>query len=313
MLYAIVALVVVLIDQWVKFYTAGFIHFDDAGTPLINGILSLVNVHNTGAAFSLFSGANARIYFIIITGVFTVAVIIALATKFVSGPVARWSLVLMTAGGLSNCIDRVIYGYVQDMFKFEPLPSFPVFNVADIVITVFCFLFILALFFEKDRRSKDDYDDAFSTEEEEEIEEPVRKPVSRRAAKRARVEEDEEDDEEVEPVRKPQPKPVRRTQTDPARDSLAAAEKPQFSMDFSALDDVPTSRHGSAPARPARTAQPAAAKPQAEASAPRAAQSAAPARPQAQPASRPTSRPAAKPASKDEFSLDDILAEFRDN
>ena len=80
-------------------------------------------------------------------------------------------------------------------------------------------------------------------------------------------------------------------------------------MDFSALDDVPTSRHGSAPARPARTAQPAAAKPQAEAPAPRAAQTAAPARPQAQPASRP----AAKPASKDEFSLDDILAEFRDN
>ena len=312
MLYAIVALVVILIDQWVKFYTAGFIHFDNAGAPVIPGILSLVNVHNPGAAFSLFSGGNARIYFIIITGVFTLAVIIALATKFVSGPVARWSLVLMTAGGLSNCIDRVIYGYVQDMFKFEPLPSFPVFNVADIVITVFCFLFILALFFEKDRKSKDDYDDAFSEEEdaeEEEEDEPVRKPLSRRAAKRARVEEDEEDDEEVEPVRKPQPKPVRRTQTDPARDSLAAAEKPQFSMDFSALDDVPTSRHGSAPARPARTAQPAAAKPQAEVPAPRAAQSVAPARPQAQPASRP----AAKPASKDEFSLDDILAEFRDN
>ena len=99
MLYAIVALVVILIDQWVKFYTAGFIHFDNAGAPVIPGILSLVNVHNPGAAFSLFSGGNARIYFIIITGVFTLAVIIALATKFVSGPVARWSLVLMTAGG----------------------------------------------------------------------------------------------------------------------------------------------------------------------------------------------------------------------
>ena len=307
MLYAIVALVVVLIDQWVKFYTAGVIHFENAGVPLIPGLISMVNVHNTGAAFSLFSGGNARIYFIIITGVFTVAVIIALATKFVSGPVARWSLVLMTAGGLSNCIDRVIYGYVQDMFKFEPLPSFPVFNVADIVITVFCILFILSLFFEKDRKKQDDYADAFSDDEDEEefeVEKPARKPLSRRGAKAAAIE--DEDDEEDEPVRRPQR--ARKAQAQPAEESFAApaSGKTEFSLDFGALDDVPISRHGSAgaPTPPAQTAKPAAARPQAQPAA----------RPQTQAAPRPQAqKPAPKAAVEEEFSLDDILAEFKNN
>ena len=102
----------------------------------------------TGAAFSFLSGSGARIYFIIATGVFTVLVIIALATNFISGKVSRWSLVLVTAGGLANCIDRVIYGYVQDMFKVE-LFNFAIFNVADVFITVFAIVFVLAMIFEK--------------------------------------------------------------------------------------------------------------------------------------------------------------------
>ena len=116
MLYAIVALVVVLIDQWVKFYTAGFIHFDDAGTPLINGILSLVNVHNTGAAFSFLEGA--RWFFVILCIVFCLVVIYVLVKNIVTHPVARWMAVLVMAGAIGNCIDRVVCGFVVDMFEF---------------------------------------------------------------------------------------------------------------------------------------------------------------------------------------------------
>ena len=166
MLYAIVAVLVIIADQWVKYWVAGSIPLESTGETFIPGILSLVNLHNDGAAFSWLSGGGARIYFIILTGVFTVAVLIALATKFISGPVARWSLVLVTAGGLSNCIDRVIYGYVQDMFKCE-LFNFPIFNVADIFITVFCIVFIIAILFEKDRKDEDYYYDDEVPEDEE--------------------------------------------------------------------------------------------------------------------------------------------------
>ena len=115
MLYAIIGMLVIIADQWIKFWVAGHIIVNEEVQTIIPGILSLVNVHNDGAAFGFLSGSGARIPFIILAGVFAVAVIIALATKLISGKLARWSIVLVTAGGLSNCLDRVIYGYVQEI------------------------------------------------------------------------------------------------------------------------------------------------------------------------------------------------------
>ena len=40
---------------------------------------------------------------------------------------------MIMAGGIGNCIDRILYGYVQDMFKVEFF-NFPIFNVADICV-----------------------------------------------------------------------------------------------------------------------------------------------------------------------------------
>ena len=125
MLYAIVALLAVIVDQWVKYWVAGNIPLESTVNELIPGVISVVNVHNSGAAFGFLNGGGARIPFIIICGVFTVAIIIALATNFISNPLGRWSAVFVMAGGIGNCIDRILYGYVQDMFMFEFAPNFP--------------------------------------------------------------------------------------------------------------------------------------------------------------------------------------------
>ena len=154
MLYSIVALLVVILDQAVKYWVTNTLMGYDI-VKFIPGVISLVNVPNDGAAFSLLSGGGARIYFIIVTVVFCIAVILALATNFISGRVARWSLVMVAAGGFANCIDRVIYGYVVDMFKVE-LFNFAIFNVADIFITVFAIVFALAVIFEKLEKDEDD-------------------------------------------------------------------------------------------------------------------------------------------------------------
>ncbi|EJW99932.1 signal peptidase II, partial [gut metagenome] len=74
MLYAIVALLVIIADQWVKYWVSMSISMASTGEPLIPGIVSLVNLHNDGCAFSFLSGGGARIYFIVLTGIFTVAV-----------------------------------------------------------------------------------------------------------------------------------------------------------------------------------------------------------------------------------------------
>ena len=164
MLYAIVGMLVIILDQGVKYWVTNNIMLNTVTEPLIPGVLSLVRMHNDGAAFSFLSGGGARIYFVILTGVFTVAVILALATNFINGKFGRWCLVIVTAAGLSNCLDRILYGFVVDMFKIDMF-NFAVFNVADIFITVFSLLFIFYIIFggnkEKDslKDEFDEYDD----------------------------------------------------------------------------------------------------------------------------------------------------------
>ena len=134
MLYAIVVVLVLIADQLVKYWVTANITLNSGSVELIPGILKLVNIHNDGAAFSLFPG-----YRWIFVGL-AAAVTIAIKSGF-----GRWMAVLTMAGALGNAIDRAIYGYVVDMFVIEPVKFIQVFNVADIFITVGGILFCLYL------------------------------------------------------------------------------------------------------------------------------------------------------------------------
>ena len=58
--------------------------------------------------------------------------------------------VLFFAGAIGNFIDRVMHNYVVDFFYFS-LIDFPIFNVADIYVTVAAFAMIfLGLFYYKE-------------------------------------------------------------------------------------------------------------------------------------------------------------------
>ena len=350
MLYAIIGLLTVILDQAVKYWVSMNIFPESTGRVLIPGILSLANLQNDGAAFGFLAGSNARIPFIIITGVFLVLVILALATKFISGRFARWCLVLVAAGGFSNCIDRVIYGYVQDMFKIE-LFNFPIFNVADIFITVFAILFILAVLFERqtvydddelDEEEEEEYEE--DEEEEEEEPEPVkpqRKSRKERAAEEyARKQAAEEEARERKKAAAEEARERKQAAEEEARErkKAAAAERSAAAS--------PKAKAAPAKAAPAKSAQeedifaaweqanaranaraaeerfakaapqgaPAKAAPAKAAapvkSAPAPAKAAAPAK---APAPAKAAKPAAakKPVVEEEFSLDDILAEFK--
>ena len=124
MLYAIIAILVIIADQWIKLYVTTPGNIPAEGIKLIPGFLNLRYVENTGGPFGFLSGQNFSMWFIIAAAVFVVLVIIALATKFISGPTARWSIVLVAAGGVSNAIDRLINifspvgdGHVVDIIK----------------------------------------------------------------------------------------------------------------------------------------------------------------------------------------------------
>ena len=361
MLYSIVGLLVIILDQAVKFWVSNTLFGTDV-VRFIPGVISLVNVHNDGAAFSFLSGQGARIYFIIATGVFVLLVIIALATNFIRGKFARWCLVFVAAGGIANMIDRVIYGYVQDMFKVE-LFNFAIFNVADVFITVFSILFALAMIFE--RPETDMVDVLYEVDDEDErpekaprkklfgkkdkAPEPAEdtgdaaaaaapaKDSSVRSARKSRQEKYEQEYQEykaqqraamgmknakdtrsdaVPPVSDALPEPSfdipERRRTKPAPVPVPAAQPeadPYAAWDIAnqkaqaSLADSQTSRLMGAQ-KPVEQPKAAAAP------APRPAPAAKPAEPPKAPAPKSAPKPADSD-SGDEFSLDDILAEFK--
>ena len=197
MLYSIIGILVIIFDQLVKYWVDENINYLNPSIELIPNVLSLVRVQNDGAAFSFLQGGGARIWFVALTAIFAILVVIALATNFISGRFGRWCLVFITAGGLSNMIDRVRFGYVIDMFKIE-LFDFAVFNVADIFITVFCIAFILYILFGGEKE-KDRAVDAFDEDDYEYEEE--RRSSRTRSSRRSRKDDYEEEAEALPPRR----------------------------------------------------------------------------------------------------------------
>jgi len=121
--------------------------------PLIRGFLHLIYVENTGAAFGFLAGfAGAQVLLTVVK----LVVMAAAIWYFVKLPrdarfdFVRIPLVMIVAGGVGNLIDRVRLGFVVDMFAFRFI-NFPVFNVADIYVTVGVFiLFFVVMFVVKD-------------------------------------------------------------------------------------------------------------------------------------------------------------------
>lgn len=135
----------VLFDQLTKSAAAGHLK----GQPpkvLIPGVLELYYLENSGAAFGIFQ--NATWLFIIIA----TAAVIAIAVVLIKMPVnriyrpLRILLVLVGAGAAGNLIDRFVLRYVRDFIYFS-LIDFPIFNVADIYVTVSILLLILLILF----------------------------------------------------------------------------------------------------------------------------------------------------------------------
>ena len=142
----------VVLDQAVKFWAVNTLK--DVGTiPFIKGFLDFSYAENTGAALSLFEGG--RWVFVILTCLVLIAAVIAIKKGIVHTQFGKISLYLVMGGALGNLIDRLLNGFVVDMFDFQLFGRrLFVFNVADIFVTVGGVLFIIYLFFFHDLKEE---------------------------------------------------------------------------------------------------------------------------------------------------------------
>lgn len=140
----------IAIDQIIKFIVLK--HLEPIGSiTVIDKVLSLTYVENTGAAFGSFSGYT-RVLSVFTALVLIVGLIYLLSGK-IQSKVVYWGLTLIIAGGAANLIDRVGRHFVIDYI--DPLfVKFAVFNFADILVTVGAFIVIIYLLYEIIRDSK---------------------------------------------------------------------------------------------------------------------------------------------------------------
>ena len=141
MVYAIVTVLILIADQLVKFLVTKNIPLNDY-VEAIPGLIRITNIHNYGAAFGSLSGA--RWILVAVSLVFVIAIIVLISQEIIHTTIGKWTCVMVLAGALGNCIDRVLYGYVVDMFEFE-FVNFAVFNVADVFITICGIIFCIHL------------------------------------------------------------------------------------------------------------------------------------------------------------------------
>ena len=107
---------------------------------IIKGFISFFTVHNFGAAWSIFSGK--QIFLIIFTIIFLLLMIFYYIKEKSKSYIFNISYGFILAGTFGNLIDRIFLGYVRDFINLEFM-EFPVFNIADICLTVGVGLFML--------------------------------------------------------------------------------------------------------------------------------------------------------------------------
>lgn len=140
-----IILILLVIDQATKMWALTQLQ-GSAGVSLISEVFEFQYLENRGAAFGILQ--NHRELFLIMT----VAAGALLTYFYVKMPDSgkytplRCCYVGLMAGAVGNLIDRMFRGYVIDFLYFR-LIDFPIFNVADIYVTVTVVILLLLLLF----------------------------------------------------------------------------------------------------------------------------------------------------------------------
>ena len=132
---------IIALDLVLKFVLEG------VNTTIIEGVLSFVSVHNEGASWGIFSGA--RWAFVALAVAFLIGMIlfdIFYKKKFNANGWYRVGFACVFGGIIGNLFDRIAFGYVRDFISLDFI-NFPVFNIADIVLTIGCICIVVFIVF----------------------------------------------------------------------------------------------------------------------------------------------------------------------
>jgi signal peptidase II len=124
---------------------------------VIGDFFRLTYIYNPGAAFGLHVGPMSRYVFLVLTVVCVVVLFVWFRATPVSDRLRLVAISLVTAGAIGNFIDRVRSPRgVVDFFDVGiGALRWPVFNIADIGVTIGAILLAISLW-QEDRAARQD-------------------------------------------------------------------------------------------------------------------------------------------------------------
>ena len=141
MIYIIIIILGLVLDRVSKIYAVNnFIE-----NPIEGPFINLTYLENRGAAFGILQ--DKRIFFLIITIAIVCYLLYYFYKSYKTNPtILNTALAMIISGALGNFYARFVNGFVVDFLEFSFF-SFPVFNVADIFVTLGCGLMIVYIIF----------------------------------------------------------------------------------------------------------------------------------------------------------------------
>lgn len=141
MIYILIVIIGLVLDRLSKVYAVkNFIV-----SPIQGSIINLTYLENRGAAFGILQ--DKRLFFLLITIAIVCYLLYYFYKSYKTNPmILNISLSMIISGALGNFYDRFVNGYVVDFIEFSFF-SFPIFNVADIFVSIGCALMIIYIIF----------------------------------------------------------------------------------------------------------------------------------------------------------------------
>jgi len=134
----------VALDRAVKWFEVAGIGVGQT-VEAIPGVLNLSHVQNRGVGFGLLEGV---VWVPILIAVLVCAAIACAYLRLRPLPkLVAVALGLLGAGAIGNLIDRLFFGHVIDLFEIAFI-RYPVFNIADSMVTVGSILLVFWLLFK---------------------------------------------------------------------------------------------------------------------------------------------------------------------
>ena len=152
-LMVVIAALVVVLDRLSKLWVEAHIKLGGA-IKVIPNVFRITHVLNTGAAFSMFEGANSpALVRNMLVGFSVLAVLVVLGLLWKMGRTVTMTSValsLILGGAIGNLYDRIRFAYVVDFLEVHIYHyHWPDFNVADSAIVVGACLLLLEMMFPR--------------------------------------------------------------------------------------------------------------------------------------------------------------------